>query len=270
MHTVGGTIMLRRRHPNVRILSWLLSSFIALCAAAWLFCFPAKQAALAFTLATGVGVNSLQTQIDRLEDKCIKGQVLSESERRFLRDLYSCFAKGGKLVAPQSSKMMHRYLSRTGEDLAVSPELFTRSTPVRKAMAEIRRQILLDVNRGHAVQDAYSSETFCMGDPAYFDSFVGLYFGHIRAHLSGAQQDAAVLSWRAEVPWTWPTYEELVKKYGDYHAQCFSLPNARSVLGGSEHHLRVDDGLGGHLSAIGLAKPFLVFAEWKETLICTP
>ncbi len=258
--------MPRRRHPIVRKLILLLSSFLALCGAAWLLIFPGRQAALALTLATGVGVGNLQARIDQLEDKAIEGRELSEAERSFLRDLYSSFAKGGTLVAPQSSKMMHRYLSGTGEALAVSPDLFTRSTPVRKAMDEIRRQILADLKRGHGVQDAYSTETFYMGDPTYFDSLVGLYFGRIRAHLSGAKQDAAVLSWRAEVPWTWPTYEELFKKYGDHHAQCFSLPNARSVLGGSEHRLRVDDGLGGHLSAIGLAKAFLVFADWKETL----
>jgi hypothetical protein len=258
--------MPRSRHPIVRKLFLFLSAFLALCGAAWLFCFPGKQAALGLTLATGVGVGKLQARIDQLEDKAIEGRELSGAEREFLRDLYSSFAKGGMFVAPESSKMMHRYLSGTGEALAVSPDLFTRSTPVGKAMDEIRRHILVDLKRGHGVQDAYSSDTFYMGDPTYFDSFVGLYFGHIRAHLSGAQQEPAVLSWRAEVPWTWPTYEELFKKYGDYHAQCFSLPNARSVLGGSEHCLHVDDGLGGHLSAIGLAKPFLVFAEWKERL----
>jgi hypothetical protein len=260
--------MPRRRHPIVRKLFLFLSSFLTLCAAAWLFCFPGRQGALALTLATGVGVGNLQKRIDQLEDKAIEGRELSGAEREFLWDLYSSFAKGGMFVAPESSKMMHRYLSGTGEALAVSPDLFTRSTPVQKAMDEIRRQILVELKRGHGVQDAYSSDTFYMGDPTYFDSFVGLYFGRIRAHLSGAQQDPAVLSWRAEVPWTWPTYEEIFKKFGDYHAQSFSLPNARSVLEGREHRLRIDDGLGGRLSAIGLAKPFLVFAEWKETLAC--
>jgi hypothetical protein len=64
----------------------------------------------------------------------------------------------------------------------------------------------------------------------------------------------------------WPSYQSLYDKYGDYHAQCFPLPNARSLLGGSEYYLWVDDGLGGYLAQIGLAAPFLAWAEWDEEI----
>jgi hypothetical protein len=162
--------------------------------------------------------------------------------------------------------MMHRHLSKTGESLAVSSDIFARSAPVRQAMDGIRKQVLADLDRGNGVQDVYSSGTFYMGDPHCFDSFVGLYFGILRVRVGEVRQDSVALTWRAEVPWTWPTYQEIFQKYGDYHAQSFPLPNARSVIQGSEHCLRVDDGLGGHLSTIGLAKPFLAYSEWGETL----
>jgi hypothetical protein len=72
------------------------------------------------------------------------------------------------------------------------------------------------------------------------------------------------IQWRAEVPWRWPTYEYLRRTYGDYHAWCFPLPNARSLMFGSKYCLRIDDGLGEHLVKLGLAKPFLVYSEWEE------
>ena len=66
------------------------------------------------------------------------------------------------------------------------------------------------------------------------------------------------------MPWQWPSYESLYEKYGDYHAQCFPLPNARSVRQGSRYYLWMDDGLGEHLAQIGLAKPFLAWSAWDE------
>ncbi len=227
--------------------------------------FPGRQSILAFKLATGVGVTSLQTRINQLEDKAINGQEFSPSETGFLLDLYACFAKGGALIAPESSKMMHRYLSKTGEPLAVSPHLFTRSKPVRDTMEHLKKQVLEDLDGGREIQDNYTSGTFYMGDPEYFDALVGLYHGHIQVHPRLVHPDSLVLHWRAEVPWTWPTYKELLQKYGDYHAQSFPLPNVRSLIQGSKYCLHMDDGLGGHLPAIGIAKPFLAYSEWEET-----
>jgi hypothetical protein len=249
----------------IRKLLWGAGASFVVCLGAFLIYFPGRQSLLAFTLGTGIGVTSLQTQVAQLEDKAVKGQELSLAEKRFLLDLYNCFAKGGALVAPQSSKMMHRYLSRTGEPLAVRPELFARSAPVRVAMAELRKKVLEDLDSGRA-RDRYSSDTFFMGDPKYFDAYVGLYYGRLHVSPRKVERDSLVLSWRAEVPWSWPTYAELFQKYGDYHAQSFPIPNARSVLQGPKYCLRMDDGLGGHLSTIGIAKPFLAYSEWEETL----
>jgi hypothetical protein len=254
------------KRPIVRKLLWGAGASLTICIGAFLIYFPGRQSLIAFTLGTGIGVSGLQTQVDQLEDKAVKGLEFSIAEKRFLRDLYSCFAKGGVVVAPQSSKMMHRYLASTGTPLAVRPELFSGSAPVRMAMTELRQKVLEDLNDGRGARDQYSSATFYMGDPEYFDAFVGLYYGHLQVTPRRIEADSLVLSWRAEVPWTWPTYAEIFQKYGDYHAQSFPLPNARSVLLGPKYRLRMDDGLGGHLSMLGLAKPFLAYSEWEETL----
>jgi hypothetical protein len=166
--------MLRRKHPVLRKLLWATGLGMLCCLTGVLIWFPGRQSLLALTLATGIGVGGLQRQVDQVEEKAIHGRELSAAEKRFLVDLYSCFAKGGAVVAPQSSKMMHRYLSRTGESLAVSPALFQHSAPVRNAMNELRKKVLQDLKGGRNTRERYSSDTFYMGDPAYFDAFVGL------------------------------------------------------------------------------------------------
>ena len=254
------------KHGIVRKLLWGTGASLAVCLGAFLICFPGRQSLLAFSLGTGIGVTRLQTQVDQVEEKAVKGKELSLAEKRFLLDLYNCFAKGGALVAPQSSKMMHRYLTRTGNPLAVRPDLFTRSAPVRTVMTQLREKIIEDLDGGRGARDRYSSDTFYMGDPKYFDALVGLYYGRLQVVPRVGERDSLMLSWRAEVPWTWPTYAEIFQKYGDYHAQSFPLPNARSLIQGPKYCLRMDDGLGGHLSTVGLAKPFLVYSDWEETL----
>jgi hypothetical protein len=105
-----------------------------------------------------------------------------------------------------------------------------------------------------------------MGDPGFPDAHVGLCFGHVVACPRIKEDGTVVIRWRAEVPWTWPSYKSLHPQYGNYHAQCFPIPNARSWLQGSQCCLRMDDGLGGYMAEIGLAKPFLVFSEWEEEI----
>ena len=76
---VGHKIMQRGKHPIIRKLLWLIGSFLALCLAAFLIYFPGGQTIIALTLATGIGVSSLQAHIDRLEDEAINGRQLASS-----------------------------------------------------------------------------------------------------------------------------------------------------------------------------------------------
>lgn len=226
----------------------------------------AQRASIALTLASGVGIPELQARVNELEEKAIKRAEMSEADKAFLVDLYTCFVEGGRLVAPESSKLMQRYLSRSSEALNVSSNLFVRSSPVQREMEAIRKQVAADLARDGKLKGDYASKSFYMGDPNYFDSIVGLSFGTIKARPGESRPDAVVIHWRAEVPWEWPTYESILKSYGNYHARSFPLPNASSILAGSQRSLRIDDGLGGYLPAIGLAKPFLAYSEWDEAL----
>jgi hypothetical protein len=95
------------------------------------------------------------------------------------------------------------------------------------------------------------------------DSVFGLYHGKL--HVTQQKRaDACSLRWRAEVPWVWPSYASLRKKYGTPHGESFPIPNLKSLLFGREHSLFVDNGLGYHLEEVGLAKSFLAFSEWSE------
>ncbi|MCX7010559.1 MAG: hypothetical protein NTY53_25500 [Kiritimatiellaeota bacterium] len=230
--------------------------------------FPVRQTPIAFTLATGIGVSWLQARVDELDDKAINGKPFTADEKQFLNNLYRCFAKGGRLtlVLRQSSQLMDHYLSASGDKLELNPRIFVHSAPVQQQMGLLKRRIQQDRKRAVPLQGTYASTNFYMGDPDFIDSHVGLYFGRITATPTPMADGSIELHWRAECPWEWPSYASLFAEYGQHQAQCFPLPNLSSILFGPRYCLRMDDGLGGHLALLGLAKSFLAYAEWTEIL----
>ncbi len=234
---------------------------------AYLIYFPGQQSKLAFILATGVGVHDLQAQVDALEDKAIRSEPFSGDEKRFITNLYTCFAKGGKLtiVLRQSGAMMDRYLSMSGEPLRTEPRVFLMSRPVQETSVAMIEELLADQAEGD-LKTSYTSKRFNMADPAVADSITGLYFGTLTVTPEAIADGTLKLSWRAEVPWVWPTYEQVRAEYGKYHARTFALPNARSVLFGSKYCLYLDDGLGAYLEEQELAESFLVYSQWEQVI----
>ncbi|GEM_PF-968023 len=260
--------------PRTRLQKWWrrllkgLGGVIVSLILAILIIFPGRQTPMALTLATGIGISGLQTTVDRLEEKAIRGEEFSEEDKAFLQNLYTCFAKGGKLivVARQSGAMMDRYLDGSGEDLRTAPRIFQGSRRVQHEMGLMKKWIQREAEEPSRLRQAYVSRTFHMADPRFFESFIGLYYGRLIAKPTIAVDGVLKIQWRAETPWHWPSYDNLLKTYGDYHAWCFPVPNARSLLFGPKYCLHLDDGLGGHLVNLGLAKPFLVYSEWEEDL----
>lgn len=256
----------RRRCTMLRRCAAVVAGLSVIVIAAFLIYFPGRQSLLALTLASGLGIDGLQARVDALEEKAITGEGFTETDRAFLRDLYTCFAKGARLtfILRQSGQLMGHYLSRTGEPLRIESRLFLGSRRVKEQMDLLRQRVVEDVRLRGTLAAEYSSDTFHMGDPELLDSSIGLYFGRIsvRPHLLDNRK--LLLHWRADMPWQWPSYESLYDKYGDYHAQCFPVPNARSVLQGPRYYLWMDDGLGEQLARIGQAEPFLVWSEWDE------
>ncbi len=262
-----GTILKRLRRWFKRIVIACLTLFLIL-TAAYLIYFPGQQAVLAFTLATGFGVHGLQERVDALEDKAINGEPFTDEDKAFLKNLYTCFAKGGRLtiVFWQTGQMMTRYLSMSGEDLYTDPRVFVESRPVLVEAARLTEAIATDYRRDAALKDAYVSPRFNMADPTFPDSIAGLYYGKLTVRPQPTPEGEIALRWRAEVPWVWPTYETVREQYGDYKAREFALPNARSLLWGPRYCLYMDDGLGAHLENLGLAKSFRVYSEWDEVI----
>lgn len=233
----------------------------------FLLIFPAEQQSIAFTLATGIGVSSLQEKVDQIEDKAIKKTPLQESERHFLSVLYRTMVTGARasIVLRQSADMMERYLSCSGEDLRTEPRIFVHNRKVQEVVAMLKREIVEDLSHD-GLRDEYRSKSFYMPDVSSPDSVFGLYYGHIKARPSRPQGGLLSIKWRAEVPWEWPSYEKLKEDYGDPHAESFPLPNLLALLLGRNYALHVDNGLGEYLTRIGLARSFVVFAEWDEQM----
>jgi hypothetical protein len=241
---------------------------LAVLVAAFLIIFPGRQTPIAFSLATGIGISGLQNRVDQLEAKAIAGLPPTEDDKAFLGNLYACFGKGGQLtiVLRQAGQFMRHYLSKSGGNLRTAPRIFVNSRPVQEVMQSLKQRIMVNYAERGSIDEMYSSQTFYMGDPEFLDAHVGLYFGRVVARPHVTKEGTVTLLWRAEVPWNWPSYKSVHDQYGDYHAQCFPIPNSRSWLQGPQYCLRMDDGLGGYLAEIGLAEPFLVYSEWEEEI----
>jgi hypothetical protein len=242
--------------------TWLVIVLVAAVGAALLL-FPGPRLGMAFTLATGIGVERLQRRIDELEAAAIRRAPLKASDRAFLVDFYSTLATGGKLsgVARQTGKMMDHYLSRTGAPYELEPEIFSQNRKVQR-QAQLLRERAAGSKCGSGQR--FESATFYMPDASQWDSVFGLYYGTLRLTKSPEADGSCRLQFRAEVPWIWPSYESLTKKYGTPHAESFPLPNVRTLLLGREYALYVDNGLGHYLEEVGIARSFLAFGEWSE------
>ena len=225
--------------------------------------FPDGKLPIALTLASGIQRETLQGKIDACEAKAIKAEAFTEQEISFLEDLYTCLYKGGRLtfVLPEVSKMMEHYVSKSGQPLMVDASIFNTNNKVIERMNIIRTEILSD----ESLKAHYQSEEFYMPDFSKIDSVFGLYYGHISAKPVRSGNKIQI-SWRAEVPWEWPSYESLHEKYGDYHAESFPIPNASCLFRGIDGAIFIDNGLGEYLTKIGLAESFIVYSEWLEDM----
>ncbi|HWZ93366.1 MAG TPA: hypothetical protein VNW92_31115 [Polyangiaceae bacterium] len=243
-------------------MSFSLLALVCLTAALfWLF--PGQRLALAFTLATGVRRVTVQRRINAIETQAIGHASLSTDDRAFLSDFYGTLATGAKLsiVVGQTGRLMDHYLAGSGSDYRLDAEIFSQNDKVQAQMSRLRKQAAAAPCTAGA---PLASPTFYMPDKSKIDSVFGLYNGLVRLTRSPAVGGTCALHWRAEVPWFWPSYASLQQKYGTPHGESFPLPNLQSILFGQPHALFVDNGLGEYLAEIGLAKPFLAFAEWDE------
>jgi hypothetical protein len=225
--------------------------------------FPGSQLPVALTLASGIGRASLQEKIDACETKAIEGATFTQDEIDFLNDLYTCLHKGARLtlILPEVTRMMEHYLSKSGQSLKVDASIFNTNNKVRKQMTAIEAEIL----SAAILQSSYRSETFYMPDFSNLDSVFGLYYGYIIATPERVGETITI-HWRAEVPWEWPSYASLQEKHGDPHAESFPIPNASCLILGLDGAITIDNGLGEHLTHLGIAKSFIAFAEWTEVI----
>lgn len=221
------------------------------------------QVRLAFTIGTGIGVQALQIKIEDLQSRAIKGNFNLE-DKAFLKLFYRTLAYGAQMtfLLPESARLMHHYLDRSGTTTSIDPALFIRSSRVKEEIKTIKKKILEDCTIGKVVK----SDRFDMGHGYPIDAHFALYFGAIEGKfLSGKGLEK--IQWTADMPWKWPTYKEIKNKYGTYYKEIFPLPNAMSLLGLGPK-LWLPNALGGELAKQGLAVPFDTKTVWTEAIKC--
>lgn len=241
---------------------------VLMCCLVYFVYFPGRQAVMALSLASGLGIPRIQAEVDRLEAKAIKNADFTAAGKHYLRALFSCFAKGGRLtiVLRQTGAIMDHYLSSKGTPYKTGTRIFLKNKKVQGRMAGLRKRVLDDFKKTGKVRDEYSTPTFYLPDPSNLDSMFGLYYGRLLVRPKVVQGGRLRLEWRAEVPWEWPTYESQIKEYKNPHAKHTRVPNALSLIKGKAFGLLIDDGLGEYLVRLGLAKPFLLYGEWEELI----
>lgn len=252
---------------------WLLVACLLGGAAYVRWQFPGEQLDMAWTLGTGRGVEVLQARTNAIEKRILQGKPVAPADQRFLVNLYATMGTGGRHLPPirQTGRLMQHYLDASGQPFAVAPNLFRASSPVARQMATLRQQAR---KRARTLRSAKSggdgyqwSPRFYMASSSDPDSFFGLYHGRVgyRARVD-ASGKLLHLRWRAETQWRWPRYAELRRKYGKARAEVVPIPNLRVLVYGKKHALRLSNGLGGYLEDAGLARQFLAYSEWDETI----
>jgi hypothetical protein len=169
---------------------------------------------------------------------------------------------------------MGHYLDCKGTDLKTDKRIFVKSDIVQANMEELRKAVLESPPARLQSDEPFKSRTFNMADRSCIDSYAGLYYGHLEVEVVRVEDERLILKWRAECPWEWPSYEYMSREYGNPHHLIFPIPNVRYALAAllsssgeaRQYALWLDDGLGEHLTHIGLAKSFVLYSEWQEEI----
>lgn len=221
------------------------------------------HARLAFTIGTGIGLTSLQKQIQETQSRAIKERITPD-DKDFLSRFYRTMAYGAQLtfVLPESARLMHHYLDGSGATTSIDKSLYTESLRVIDRMNSIKKYLKANCKVGATK----TSARFDMGHGYPLDAHFSLYFGTITGTIV-EQKVGKNIKWEVEMPWKWPTYADIKKTYGTYNKEIIPFPNALSLLGFGKP-MWLPNGLGGELAKQGLAKAFDVNTSWTEHIKC--
>ena len=221
------------------------------------------HARLAFTIGTGIGLSTLQKQIEEAQSRAINEQITPD-DKEFLVRFYRTMAYGAQLtfILPESARLMHHYLDGSGATTSIDKSLYTESPRVIDRMNSIKKYL----NSNCKVGATKTSARFDMGHGYPLDAHFSLYFGTIKGTIV-KQNDGKNIKWEVEMPWKWPTYADIKKTYGTYYKEIIPFPNALSLLGFGKP-MWLPNGLGGELAKQGLAKAFDVNTSWQQKLNC--
>ena len=230
--------------------------------------FPGWRLPIAFRIGTGIGIEKLQTDINLVSRKAIAGQTPTDNEVRFLYDVYYALATGARLLPTMgpTGRLMAHYLDGSGEPLAIRPRVFLDSGRVQH-MADVMRATIRNDHQNGVARARYCSKSFYMPDWRRPGSSFALYYGTLCVDVRRVERNSLELSWKAEVPWEWPSYAMLTKRHGRADSEIVAIPSLRAIVTGNpKARLHLGNGLGHYLSIVGSARAFNAYAEWTDTV----
>ena len=217
----------------------------------------AGSVGIAWTIAIGHNQKPLQKCIEVMEKKAYRKQAFSKDERDFLRRFYGTLSVGGQMsiFAARTGRLINHYLKGSGETYKLNPQIFRQSKTVQINIDRLKKKVR---QNGCKQEKTFSKSDFQMSRQAFFysakdilraDSILGLYRGDLKVTAVPMKNGACKLQWRADMPWKWPTFDELYAKHGCYTCrERFPLPNLKSLITKNKKQVfRVSNGLGGEL-----------------------
>lgn len=88
-----------------------------------------------------------------------------------------------------------------------APKIFLTNTRVLEKIDGLRSQMLTDLKTPDGLKLGYETDSFHMPHSSSPDSLFGLYYGKMILRPTITNNKKVTISWRAEVPWVWPSYE---------------------------------------------------------------
>ena len=220
---------------------------------------------MAFQIGTGIGLNQIQSKVDKLEYKALQQKQFTNDDKKWLRIFYRTLAYGGQMVIilPEASRLLHHYLDATGETTSIEKNVLLSSPRFQKQLNILKNKLKNSCKQ----KKEYTSKRFDMGHGGFNDQAIALYYGTIKGKTTKKDDKHISIEWFVDMPWKWPNYDEIKKVKGRDKKETYPLPNALSFLGWGPH-LWLDNELAGALEEIGLAKSFEVINKWEEKTKC--
>lgn len=211
-------------------------------------------------IATG-NFNNIQDRIDQLEIKAINNEDFTKEDKKFLKKLYSTISIGGFLRGYfEASKMLSRYIDKSGIELKVSAKPYLNNKKVLNEVERIEKNIIDDLKKKRLL-DKYISNKIII----YPKDDPGLYYlsnvFKINAQIVNKGDDLLNIRYTIKLRAHFQSYADQKRLFKNpQHFRTLFNRNKKGEV------LNIDDGLSHYLTLIDIAKEFDYYTEWYDEI----